>query len=52
MMLSECKYVKRWHYSRFYVRNDIFIKADWQSKAMGNCLQREGFRLFVYKLSA
>jgi len=33
-------------------KEDIFIKADWQAEAMGNCLQREGFRLFVYKLSA
>lgn len=33
-------------------KEDIFIKADWQSEAMGNCLQREEFRLFVYKLSA
>ena len=33
-------------------KEDIFIKADWQSEAMGNSLQREGFRLFVYKLSA
>jgi len=24
MMLSECEYVKRWHYSRFYVKR-IFL---------------------------
>ncbi len=33
-------------------KEDIFIKTEWQSEAMGNCLQEGKFRLFVYKLSA
>ena len=51
MMLIEREYIKRWHYSRFYIKEDILIKADWQLEAINCRARREDFCLLIIDLA-